>query len=273
MALSLQTVSPRQGAQWVRLGFRVFMRRPMGFAALLLAFFFASLMLSVLLPVVGSIVSLMALPLLTLGFMVATESALQGGPVHPGQLVEPLLRSSRERRLTLLKLCMLYGALTLTLLTLTELLIGDAWEPLRSAMEQGQPTPEQAEAVTSNPRFMWGLLVQASLLALVSVPFWHAPALVLWGEQGVGQALFSSTVACWRSKGAFTVYGLVWLGLMLLIGSLAGVVFGLLGFGQFAAVAALPLALMGMTVFYVTLYFTFVDSFGRKPDSPPATPA
>jgi hypothetical protein len=38
------------------------------------------------------------------------------------------------------------------------------------------------------------------------VPFWHAPGLVHWGSQGVGQALFSSTLAVWRCRGAFVVY-------------------------------------------------------------------
>jgi len=265
MALNLQSVAPQQGARWVRQGFQVFMRRPMGFLALLLGFFFATLLASVLLPVVGSVVSLMALPLLTLGAMVATQSALRGGPVHPGQLVEPLVRSPAARRITLLKLCALYGAVMVLALLVSEWIIGDAWEELRALYASGQQaTPEQVNAVTEDPRLVWGLGFQAGLIALLSLPFWHAPALVMWGEQGVAQSLFSSTLACWRSKGAFAVYGLVWLGLMVLFGTLAALVFGLFGLGQLAPLAALPLALMGMAVFYASLYFTFVDSFGSR---------
>ncbi|MED5619728.1 BPSS1780 family membrane protein [Ideonella sp. BN130291] len=271
MALHLRPVAPQQGARWVRQGFRAFMLRPMGFCALLLGFFFTSLLVSVLIPLVGSVVSLMALPLLSLGFMVATESALRGGPVHPGQLVEPLVRS-KARRGTLLKLCALYGVVTLAALLLSELVIGDAWEHLRALYASGQQaTPEQVKAVTEDPRLVGGLGLQAGLIALLSIPFWHAPALVLWGEQGVAQSLFSSTLAVWRSKGAFAVYSLVWLALTIVAGTLAALVFGLLGMGQFAPVAALPLALMGMTVFYASLYFTFTDSFGAA--DTPATPA
>src|SRR5687767_6473821 len=98
MALRLRAVAAQQGVRWVRMGFRAFMLRPMGFSALLIAFFFATLVVSALVPLAGSVVSLMALPLLSLGFMVATESAMRGGPVHPGQLVEPLRHASGARR-------------------------------------------------------------------------------------------------------------------------------------------------------------------------------
>jgi hypothetical protein len=272
MALRLRAVAAQQGVRWVRMGFRAFMLRPMGFCALLIAFFFTTLLVSALVPLVGSVVALMALPLLSLGFMVATESALRGGPVHPGQLVEPLRRTSGTRRAALLKLCVLYGVTTLAVLLLSELLIGDAWENLRALYASGQQaTPEQVKAVTDDSRLLGGLGLQAALIALLSVPFWHAPALVMWGEQGVAQSLFSSTLAVWRSKGAFAVYSLLWLALMMAFGTLAALVFGLLGIGQFAPVAALPLALMGMTVFYASLYFTFTDSFG--PADEPSQPA
>ena len=47
----------------------------------------------------------------------------------------------------------------------------------------------------------------------LSIPFWHAPALVYWGGQGWAKSLFFSTVALWRNKGAFALYGLGWLAL------------------------------------------------------------
>ena len=36
--------------------------------------------------------------MLSLGFMVATQSALRGGPVTPGQFVEPLLGDPQRAR-------------------------------------------------------------------------------------------------------------------------------------------------------------------------------
>lgn len=264
MLLRLQIVTADQGARWVRRGFQVFARRPVAFSALLLAFFFASLLASVLLPMVGGVLSLMALPLLSLGFMTATQAALTGGPVHPGQLAQPL-RVRGPRRLTLLKLCALYGGLALLALLLADAVVGDAWEELRTLYASGNVTPEQARAATSDPRLMWGFGLQALLLSLLSVPFWHAPALVLWGGQGVAQALFSSTVAVWRARAAFTVYGLVWVAVTVTLSTLTALLAALLGMPQIVPVAAIPLVVMCVAVFYVTLYFSFTDSFAAEP--------
>jgi len=99
------------------------------------------------------------------------------------------------------------------------------------------------------------------LAGLLSVPFWHAPALVHWGRHGVGKALFSSTVAVWRNRGAFAVYSLVWFAVIMLFALLANLVFGLLGQTQLVALAAMPASLIFSTVFYASLYFTFTDCF------------
>jgi hypothetical protein len=99
----------------------------------------------------------------------------------------------------------------------------------------------------------------------LSVPFWHAPALVHWGGQRVGQALFSSAVAVWRSKGAFFVYAMGWVGVMLVFGIVTALVLGLVGLPQLAGVIGLPAGLMFSAVFYISLLFTFNDSFGGTP--------
>jgi len=96
------------------------------------------------------------------------------------------------------------------------------------------------------------------------VPFWHAPALVLWADQGVAQALFSSTLALWRSKGAFALYGLAWVALVLGLATAATLLLSLLGMPQVAPAAAVPIVVTCMTAFYASLYFTFIDSFGNE---------
>ena len=109
------------------------------------------------------------------------------------------------------------------------------------------------------------------LASLLSLPFWHAPALVHWGGQGVGKALFFSTMACWRNIGAFTVYGLAWAGAILVFGALANVLAALTQQAQLIALAAVPAGLLFSTVFYASLYFTFNDCFapeaGGNPDA------
>ena len=92
------------------------------------------------------------------------------------------------------------------------------------------------------------------------MPFWHAPALVHWGGQPWARSLFFSTVAIWRNKGAFAVYGLAWMVLWLAVLVLVSLGVGLLGPQRFTLVAT-PLTLIFSTVFYASLWFTFSDCF------------
>src|SRR5262249_24773353 len=138
-----------------------------------------------MLPVVG-LIALATLPLLSLGFMVASRSVLRGGLAHPGQFIEPLVGDARRRR-HLLMLCGLYGVGALAVVVVSGWVYGDALEQLRKAMaEHGASSPEAMQA-TADPRIGDGMLSFALLATALSVPFWHAPALVLWGQQSAWQ--------------------------------------------------------------------------------------
>ena len=88
MALILKTVEPARGARWMGDAWRLYARRPLAFTALFAVFLFAALVVS-LVPFLGGLAQMMSLPLLSLGFMVASQSALLDGPVHPRQYIEP----------------------------------------------------------------------------------------------------------------------------------------------------------------------------------------
>lgn len=259
MALQLKTVPPPQGARWLRDGFRLFARAPLAFS-LMFVVFLAAAVISSAIPLVGPLLMLAALPMLSLGFMVAAESALGGGPVHPGQFVTPL-RGDATRRRSLLVLCGVYGLATIAIMLLSDWVDGGAFDRLQRLMAEGDKAAE-IDALVSEPSFTWGLFTRFGLATLLSLPFWHAPALVHWGAQRPAQALFSSTLAVWRSKGAFLVYSLAWLGIIVLFGVVTALMFRLLGAGQMAGLIALPAGLIFSTVFYVSLLFTFNDSFG-----------
>ena len=125
-------------------------------------------------------------------------------------------------------------------------------------------TTDDSEAIANaavDPRLFWGVAVRLGLHGLLSVPFWHAPALVHWGGQGVAQALFSSTLALWRNKAAFLVNMLLWTGLVMGVGSAVTLVFTLVGLATVAPVVLMATGLMLSTVFYASLYFSFVDCF------------
>lgn len=259
MPLSLRYVPPAQGGRWLRDGFRLFARHPLPFSFLFVVFL-AAVLVSALLPLLGGFVMLCAVPLLSLGFMIAAESALGGGPIHPGQYLSTL-RGDPRRRQAQLVLCLLFGAATLAVLWLAHAVDDGSFAKLQKLMAEDAPR-EQVEEVLADPGLQTGMLLRFGLAGVLAVPFWHAPALVHWGGQGPAQALFSSTLALWRSKGAFAVYFLSWFGLILVFGMVVGVTLELMGARQLIGVVAMPALMIFSTVFYVSLIFMFSDSFG-----------
>jgi hypothetical protein len=260
MALLLKPVQASHGVRWVGDAFRLYARRPFAFTALFSVVLFAALLVAQV-PLLGGLVQMMSLPMLSLGFMVASQSALLDGPVHPRQFIEPL-RGDPVRRRSLLKLCAIYGAAALAILLLADAISGHAWDRLQQLIAKGESAQGQIDALLTEPGVSVGLLVGTTLGALLSVPFWHAPALVHWGGQGVAQSLFSSSLAVWRCKGAFFTYSMAWAVVMLAFGAVTAVVLALLGAPQMASLVGVPAGLAFSAVFYISLLFTFNDSFG-----------
>lgn len=262
MAMILKTVGPGRGALWVRDGLRLYMRQPMAFTGLFALFLLAALF-STLLPLVGWLLQMMMVPLLSLGFMVASQSVLLGGRARAVHFIEPLLGAPAQRR-ALLLLCALYGLLVAGSLWLADWAADGGYTHLFQLMSQTPAPLHEIDALFVERSMAAGALVGTTAITLVTIPFWHAPALVHWAHQGALQALFSSTLAVWRCRGAFVVYALTWFTLMLTLGMLSALLFGLMGLGQLGSVLALPLGLFLSTLFYVSLIFTFNDSFGQQ---------
>lgn len=262
--MNLQTVPARRGATWVRQGFAAFARQPLAFGGLFATFMFA-VFAATLLPFVGSVLLLLLLPLVSLGFMVATRNAIDGRVPLPNVFWQPL-RGRRSERLALLQLSLLYAVATSVIMWLSDIVDGGALDALMMVLSGGEKvSPEVVNERLSDPNLRSGLIFRFGLAGLLSVPFWHAPALVHWDGHGAAKALFSSTVAVWRNKSAFLVYGLAWLGVILGFTMAASLLFALIGQPQWIALAAMPASLIFSTVFYVSLYFTFVDCFGPAP--------
>jgi len=262
--VKLQQVAPGQGTVWVRKGFQVFGRQPVGFASLFAAGFFLSLLLG-LVPLLGSIAALALAPAFSLACMIASRRAGAGQAAMPGAIVD-IVSAGRTRLVALLKLGVAYVAATFLLFWLASVLDGGALASFFATLRDDKLTPETIAAHVADPGVQFGFMLRLLFVSALSVAFWHAPALVFWGDPGWAKSLFFSTVAIWRNKGAFTVYSLVWLALFLVLLAIVSIGAGLFGPERFALVAA-PLMLVFMTLFYASLWFTFADCFS------PADPA
>ncbi|MFT3665136.1 BPSS1780 family membrane protein [Piscinibacter sp.] len=266
--MRLQTVPATAGHAWVRQGWRVFARQPLAFSGLFAAFLFGIFALT-LLPLVGPLLLLALLPLGSLGFMIGTREALQGRVPLPRVFVDPLRRGRRPLR-AMLTLGVLYAVGSVLIINLAEWADGGALERLMDVLADGKATPEDVAGRIADPQLAFGVALRFGLAGLLSIPFWHAPALVHWGAQGAAQSLFSSTLAIWRNKGAFAVFALAWSALVLATGAAANLAGALLGAPQVVAVLAMPASLLLSTVFYVSLYFSFADCFADGAASPAA---
>ncbi len=265
MGLRLHPVAPARGWRWLRQGLLLWTRRPLAFVGLFAFFLFAVLLLMVVVPVLGGPLGMALLPMLSLGFMIASRSALAGGPVQIGQLAEGLRHPDRQQRKAQILLCCAYALGTLVVITLADWVDGGAFETLQremaAASADGKPSPA-LDAVLADPQLVQGMLVRVGLAGLLAVPFWHAPALVHWGGQGALQALFSSSVALWRTRGAFALYMLGWGLAMVVVGALFSLIAAITGARQLLGVMTLPIGLAFSAAFYVSLWFSFDDTFG-----------
>jgi hypothetical protein len=270
MGLLLRSVEMPRGQIWLRRGVQTFLHRPLGFVALFLTYLLVIMLLGAI-PLVGGVLAAAAVPVLSLSFMLATQDVLKGRGVRLGHVFALWREPPRERRAMLL-LCAAYGSATMGITGFAFWLGGDELVEALKPLGQATVTAQELMAVLSS-----GAVAQLAnwitgLMALISVPYWHALALVHWGGQSAGHALFSSTVALWRTRGAFTIYGLSWLGFTLLGSLLTGLISALLSALFGAPALGLLLALLMMVAlsaaFYTSLWFIFVDTFGVE--APPA---
>ena len=253
--MRLKLVPPRQGALWVRDGLRVFFRKPLAFCVLFLIYL-----------LVGPMLMLAVAPLATLGFMIATRQALAGRFPFATVFIEPL-REPGAKSWAQIRLGIAYAVAVGLVFWLADSVGGDAFDAVRDAIGGGKSTPQELQPLLADPDLQMAWMILAVGVSVLAVPFWHAPALVHWGGQGAAKALFFSTVACWRNKGALTVFTLGWGGVIVAFAILSTTIFALLGVPQLAFIAFTPAMLMLTSAFYASLYFSFVDSFEPSSDS------
>lgn len=259
--MRLNLVSPRTGLAWAKQGVRIFFKQPLAMSGLFFMFM-AVLSLVSLLPFIGSALALALLPAATLGLMAATQQAERGQFPMP-TILATAFRAGRQRARAMMVLGAFYALGFLLLLGISTLF--DGGDFARLYLFGGKITEElvnRAEFQTA----MWAAML---LYLPLSLMFWHAPALVHWHGVSPVKSMFFSFWACWKNFGAFAVFGLVWVALLLVVGLAVTLLATLLGSPEFAAVAMFPTVLVLVSMFFSSLYFTFRDSFAVDEEPAP----
>ncbi len=259
--MKLNIVPASRGTLWVRQGIRTFFRQPLALAGLFFLFMAVMSVLSMV-PLLGNALALALLPGATLGLMAATQETLKGKFPMPTVLLSAF-RAERQQLRAMLVLGALYALGFLLVLGLSALVDGGKFAKLY--LLGGTLSAEQLQ----EPDFEIASLLAMALYVPLSLLFWHAPALVHWHGVPPVKSLFFSLVACLRNFWAFTVYGLVWLGVFMGMGMLLAVIAGLVGSAELMTAVLFPGAMLMAAMFFTSIYFSFSDSFDNSTGEAP----
>lgn len=257
--MKLQIVPARQGAQWVKQGMRTFFKQPLALAGLFFMFMALMSVLS-LVPVLGNVLALALLPGATLGLMAASKEAGQGKFPMPLVLISAF-RADKVRLRAMLTLGALYAAAFLLVLGLTALVDGGKFASLY--LVGGGIS---AELLQSDDFEIAALLAMVFYVPL-SLMFWHAPALVHWHGMTPAKSLFFSLVACMRNFWAFTLFGVAWIGVFIVLGIAVATIAALLGSPEAVTAIMFPASMLLAAMFFTSIYYSFRDCFEEPPST------
>ena len=265
--MKLHIVPARTGITWVKLGIRTFFRQPLALSGLFFMFL-AVMSLASMVPVIGLGLAMALLPACTLGLMAASKEA------HAGNFPMPMVflsafRAGRQQLRAMLTLGVMYGIGLAVVMGITALF--DDGRFAASYLAGSAPSIDMARDPDSRSAMMAFLLLQLPL----SLMFWHAPALVHWHQVPPLKSVFFSLVACLRNLLAFIVFGLMWIGITMLLIVAVSLLTGILGNPQVAGVVLLPGTLMIAAMIFTSTYFSFRDCFLTEGNgaTPPASGA
>ena len=205
-----RTVAAGNGWRWIAEGFELFRRQPGAWIALVVvaALIFIGL---ALIPVLGSLAGMVLAPVFAGGVAIACREQDQGRELRLGHLFEGF----RERFGTLVSIGLIYLGITVVLALVVGLVTGAGmWTLLGSGA---------AAVAGASLTLLLAFLVMLALLLPLFMALWFAPALAVFHEQGPGEAMKSSFVACLKNIWPFLLYSAI----LLLLAIAASIPFGL----------------------------------------------
>ena len=252
--MQARIVETRKGAVWLADGWRLFRAAPLGWLALVFAYWIIMTLASVV-PIIGVAAASVMVPAFSVGFMAAARAASRRGPVELGLLFEGF----RHHRNSQLILGVIYFACLGLLLAATRLVDEGA---LASWMLTGKRPDEET---LQSDGFLGALVLAAVLYAPVLMMFWFAPPLAAWHGIAPIKALFFSFFACLLNWRPFLAYGAVSALFALALPLLLLFVLMLASFKVAAMSLVFPLLLVLLPTLFASFYASYRDIFGVEP--------
>ena len=207
---------PRQlaaghGAAWWGESWRIFCAAPAVWIGIFVLFIVVSIAL-VLVPLIGSLVHTVLLPVMAGGVMLGCDALARGEPLRIGHLFEGF-QGGRFAPLCLLGLLWLAILFVVAIVMVATVFLTLGASGLAALMDFGGTALDYAALASAGVAVFVVAMIALLIALLVAMAYWFAPALVvLNGEQPVA-ALRKSFAASTRNLGAFLLYGLIYIGL------------------------------------------------------------
>jgi hypothetical protein len=250
--MQARIVATASGARWLAEGWRLFRIAPLGWIAMVFAYWLLMTLVSVV-PLLGVAAASILVPAFSVGFMAAARAAAAGRPVELALLFDGFRHHLRSQ----LILGVAYFAGLGLVLAASAAADGGA---LASWMLTGRrPTDE----LLRSDEFLLALLGAALMYTPVLMAFWFAPLLAAWHGAPPVKALFFSFVACLWNWRAFLAYGAVSAAVVLAV-PLAVLALVLLASLQVAAMSLVfPLLIVLLPTLFASFYASYRDIFGE----------
>jgi hypothetical protein len=250
-------VSAAHGARWLIEGWRLFRAAPLGWLAVVFAYWLLMTLIS-LVPFAGIVIAAVLVPGFSVGFMAAARAAGRGAPLE----ISLLFDGFKNGRNSLLILGAIYFGCLALLLAATLLADGGS---LARWMAFGERPGDDAAA---SDEFLAALLLAASLYTPVMMMFWFAPPLAAWHSVRPVKALFFSFFACLMNWRAFLAYGAV-TALLTLVLPFVALTAVLLASGGALKLPVMglvfPLLIVMLPTLFASFYASYRDVFEEEP--------
>jgi hypothetical protein len=249
------------GWGWIKQAWAQFRQQPRVWLAAVALVYLVSFVLS-LVPVVGSLVSMILGPVFAGGLMLGAQSQQRGGPLRVGVAFDGFSRNGGQLALV--------GALYLAGLVVVFVAAGLV------AMAAGSVTASSLEALSSNdpeivaaamgPGLILFFLIAMLFLVPLLMLYWFAPALVALDGMSAVEAMRVSFFGCLKNIVPFLVYGLGWFVILVAFSLLFGLLTALLGavaetLAVVVALLLVPLMLVFAAVVLLSIYAAYHDVF------------
>jgi uncharacterized membrane protein len=192
-----QSVAAGQGWAWIVSGFELFKKNP-GVWIVMMIILFAIVVVLAFIPLLGSIATALLLPVFTGGIMLGCRSLSRNGTLEINHLFAGF--KSQTGNLVVLGALALAGSIVAMLPMI--FIVG-------AGMFFGASRGDTAGMAAMGGSFMIAWLVTMSLILLVYMALWFAPALVMLRGAAPVAALKLSFAACLKNVVPFLIYGIV----------------------------------------------------------------